>query len=303
MGSLMSLIARGLAWGGPAALGYFFNDIGDAVSKASPNTNVRDTSGKFTWWFVAIIAIAGGLALSMVLNMFKGKRGKLFMLTAFAYGVDYFCFSGNSGLPIIAAGILGTIPASSAGSFTIDYLPEIITFTIATTPSKFQIEMKDDGTVFNLDTDGITSLDSIGFVDAVATVYTFRVANGYVLKTATFNITNAQAAVLTIRGFSAGKGDVYNSYQASQAFANVEFTLKDFGFASFPDAIATDLFTVVWASGKSDNVNLAELQALLSSTQNNVVTAIDNRSQIVSAIKFTGATTQNVYYTKLKAVG
>lgn len=313
MGALFAWIVRGLAYAGPAAIGYFLNDLGTwaagLVTKVSPGTNVRDNSGGWAWWFLIPVIAVAGAGFLIVMNMLTGKR-KLFSLALLGCFVFDLAFGNVSGIHYVAAGILGTIPASSTDSFSIPFCPQIVILETADF-SALRIEVKDDGQVFNLDGTGILAMEDIGFTGADTTnnLHAFRVANGFVLKTTTFTATNTDVAARTIRGFSMaeasggpnGKG-LWTEFTQTQAFANVEFRLKNFSFAAFPSAALTDSFTVAWASGKSDNVNAAELRVLLATTQFNETIAIDNRAGIVSEIRFTGAAQQTVYYSKLKAV-
>lgn len=82
MGALFAWIVRGLAYAGPAAIGYFFNDLATWVAGLFPSTNVRDKSGNFAVWFVVSLFAIGGAVVLFVLKMFSGKK-KLFMLAAF----------------------------------------------------------------------------------------------------------------------------------------------------------------------------------------------------------------------------
>ena len=77
MGALIAWIVRGLAYAGPAAIGYFFNDFATWVSGLMPSTNVRDKSGNFAWWFVVALFAIGGAVVIFVLKMFGGKKIKI----------------------------------------------------------------------------------------------------------------------------------------------------------------------------------------------------------------------------------
>lgn len=77
MAALFAWIIRGVSYAGPAAIGYFFNDVATWVSSLMPTTNVRDKRGGFAWWFVMALFVALGAAVLMILKMFGGKKLKL----------------------------------------------------------------------------------------------------------------------------------------------------------------------------------------------------------------------------------
>lgn len=77
MGALIAWIIRGASYAGPAAIGYFFNDLATWVSGLIPNVNVQDKRGGFAWWFVAGLFIIAGAIVLFVLKMFGGKKFKL----------------------------------------------------------------------------------------------------------------------------------------------------------------------------------------------------------------------------------
>lgn len=77
MGALFAWIIRGLAYAGPAAIGYFFNDAATWVSGLFPSANVKDKSGNFAWWFVIALFTVGGAIVLVVLKMFGGRKLKI----------------------------------------------------------------------------------------------------------------------------------------------------------------------------------------------------------------------------------
>ena len=116
MGAIIAWIVRGLAYAGPAAIGYFFNDLATWVASLMPSTKVTDSAGRYSWWFVLSLAAIAGAAVLFVLNMFKGKKKSLFAIGAIAaLGLDYF-LGGMSSVEVITAGFIGTIAAASSAS-------------------------------------------------------------------------------------------------------------------------------------------------------------------------------------------
>lgn len=77
MGALFAWIMRGLAYAGPAAIGYFFNDAATWVASLFPSANVKDKSGNYVWWFVVAIFVAAGAVVLFVLKTIGGKKIKI----------------------------------------------------------------------------------------------------------------------------------------------------------------------------------------------------------------------------------
>jgi hypothetical protein len=77
MGAIFQLLLRGLQFGGPAAIGYFINDLGSWIAKATgTEAKVVDTkTGGWKWWYVFLIVIVAGVALIMVIKMVAGFAG------------------------------------------------------------------------------------------------------------------------------------------------------------------------------------------------------------------------------------
>jgi hypothetical protein len=75
MGAIIQWIVRGLAIGGPAAIGYFINDLGSWVANVTgTSAKVVDKSGRFAWWFILVIVAVAGAILFFVLRMLSGKK-------------------------------------------------------------------------------------------------------------------------------------------------------------------------------------------------------------------------------------
>jgi len=65
------------------SVGYFVNDVGDAVQQMffqkDPAT-VKKTSGEFKWWYIFLILIALGAVISLILyliqSLFPSKKSR-----------------------------------------------------------------------------------------------------------------------------------------------------------------------------------------------------------------------------------
>lgn len=58
-----------------AALGYFVNDVGDAVSSVTGTTG-RDENGKFKWWWILVILFGGAILIGLTLKFLIPKKYK-----------------------------------------------------------------------------------------------------------------------------------------------------------------------------------------------------------------------------------
>jgi hypothetical protein len=75
MAGLIAWLVRGIQWGGPAAIGYFINDLGAWVARTTnTDSKVRESSGGFKAWFIAAVAIAAGIVAYMISKILSGKR-------------------------------------------------------------------------------------------------------------------------------------------------------------------------------------------------------------------------------------
>lgn len=199
----------------------------------------------------------------------------------------------------------GSIAASSAGSFNITYVPQYIGFTIASSPTLFQINVQGDGVIFNLDATGSTAMKNIRFVGAFANQYVFQLANGLINgKNGTVNITNAAAAQLDIYAWSQMPGNMYMTYLTQKALGSSGIDLRKFAYAAFPSAGASDIFTLQYNTGITQQSYRNDLQYMLGYTQENVgsVYNFDNISpSLIDTITYTPTADQNIYVMQYQA--
>jgi len=201
---------------------------------------------------------------------------------------------------ITTAAFLGSIPASSAGSFTVSYLPQFIGFTATTVPTNFQIEVNGQPMVFSLDGAGLNSMTHIRQEARVANTFVFQLADGQISnRNAIFNITNAVASTLSIYGWSPVKqGANYFEYSRGTVLAGATVELADFAYLGFPSAGATDRFQVAYNDGAVDNLIRDEVNYNLGYFQGDLVSKYNfdnvNPSRI-TRVFFTGVAQQTFY--------
>lgn len=298
MGAIINWIIKGLQWGGPAAIGYFTNDLARWGAKVTGTEDkvVSDTGG-YKPWYIVLVSIVAGLVLMFALKMFSGRK-KLFFF-ALVFIADYAMGGNVSG--VIAASLLFSIAASVTDTKTIPYCPQFITWNIGTVPSSMKIEVAGDGVIFAIDGTGITNLNGVRLVGELpANTYLFEIANGFIQKNTSFTIANAHAGQLDVYGWSEGAGNGFVLHNQAKAFASASIEVDDFFYAAFPSAAATDTFTVTWSNGKTETMTRLELVSRLAYKQEVVSTRynIDNIQRQVKRIQFNGAADQAFYYTR-----
>lgn len=303
---MIGWLFKALQWGGPAALGYFFNDVATWISNVTGlGEKVRDQkTGGFAWWFVIVLSLILGLVVYVVASFLMPRRkGMRFFIGIL--GLISFAYDMHAGTGLVVAQLLGSIPASSSGVIRSNYCPEYIIFNIATVPTSFRIDVSGDGVVFSLDGTGITNLNGVRQVGALpANQYIFQISDGYIKKNTTLSITNAAVAQLDVYGFSDSMGTLYNLHLMAQAFQNQTYTFDNFFYAATPSAGATDLYTITFADGTTDVLTRIELETYLAYRQQVVTTRynIDNFNQSVKYVQFLPlAASQNVYWMRANA--
>jgi hypothetical protein len=211
----------------------------------------------------------------------------------------------------VAAGLLFSIAASATDTKSVSYCPEYIGFTIATVPTSFKIEVLGDGVVFSLDGTGLTNMNGIRLVGALAAnTYVFHIADGYIRKNANFSIVNATAAQLDIYGWSDSEGENFIVHEAAKAFANQDNEVPSpFIYAAFPSVNATDTFTVNWYNPKTRKVTnntmtrkelelyLAQVQQISDTRYN-----IDNHAGRILSVQLRPSADMSYYFTRAQAV-
>lgn len=304
MGQLIGWIVKGLQWGGPAAIGYFTNDIARWGAKVTGTEAkvVNDSGTGFKPWYIILVTAVAGAALFVGLKMFAGRK-KLFSLLALCAVLQYTI--GGPVMPenfdVLKGSLLFSIAASVTDTKSIPYCPQFITFNIGTVPTSLKIEIAGDGVIYSIDGTGLTNLNGIRLVGELpSNQYVYEIANGYIQKNASFTIANAHAGQLDVYGWSEQPGNGYVMHNQAKAFANASIEVDDFFYAAFPSAAATDNFTVTWSNGKTETLTRVELQMRLAYKQEVVATKynVDNIERTVKKIQFNGAADQAFYYTR-----
>lgn len=208
--------------------------------------------------------------------------------------------------PMIQQAVIwGSVAASVAGTFNITYIPQFISFTIASAPTSFQINVQGDGVIFNLDANGVTGMSNIRAVGVIGNTYMFQLADGLINgKNGTVTITNSAAATLNVNCWSKDVGSMYMVYATQNALTQSGIQLNKFAYAAFPSAAAADSFTLEYNSGITQVATRDDLNANLQWTQNQVTSRynIDNIAPaMMKKVTFIPVAAQNVYVMNYQA--
>lgn len=200
---------------------------------------------------------------------------------------------------ITLAILWGSIPASTAASFNITYVPQFIGFTVTSAPTSFQINVQGDGVVFNLDATGVTNMNGIRYLGIVSNQYVFQIADGLINgKNGTVTITNAAAAQLDIYAWSKQPGSFYYTYLTQNALLNSGVVINNFAYLALPSIAATDSVTIEYNNGVTQISTRPDLAYALGYKRNvnAAVYAIDNVAPAtVRQVTFIPGASQNVY--------
>lgn len=223
----------------------------------------------------------------------------------FLFSVAVLLFDADPQSGVLYSVLLGSIAASTTASFQTTFIPQFFAVSLSTVSTSFTINVNGDGVIFNLDGNGMNSLNKIRLVGSVSNLYVFQIADGLLTnKKATWTIANAVAAQIDVYGWSKVKnGGTYLTYNSQYALAGSGLQLDKFAFAGFPSAAAADLFTINYRDGLSDQPSRFEINSDLGYTQNVVASryGIDNFGQVIKNVNFVPVAAQSIYVCKYQA--
>lgn len=197
-------------------------------------------------------------------------------------------------------------------TFTLNYCPQFVGWIAGTGIKGLVVEVAGDGTICQLDEQGVASLEQAGRMGIVTNGALIPLANGLVSgKTTTIKITNSAAQTPDIFAFSLGRGDLYVQSLTQKALALSGTNLKDAFLMAFPNSGDSDRFTVTMQDelGRDTNqeLNRVELQLFLATKSavqndaNDYVFANDDREMRV--MNFIPQADQNIYLQRFALIG
>lgn len=304
MGTLIPWLLNAVRFAGPAAIGYFFNDLATAVGKVLPTSvKTTDETGKPKAWFVVAVMLIGGLIVYLVVRMLSGKKGKMFGL--FLVGLALSFVPGASALDLVSATALVTLTTGAAVVSTANttFVPRVFFYAAATQLTGIKITVQGDGVIFDSDANGLTHCGLNRIYGQVTNNYTFRIANGLIQnKNVLWEFTNSAAQTPVIYYDSditppAGERMYLQLLRQTALIGGTDFV--DFATLSFPSMAAADYCNILYDDGtQQSNVNRLDLQAFLQFTQNIVNTPlyqIDNYARRVKKVNIQVAANQTAY--------
>lgn len=195
--------------------------------------------------------------------------------------------------------LIGTIAASTSTTIDLNYCPEVIYFETATVPTELTVVTKGDGVVKKLDGNGITAEANLFQIGLNANSYQIRLTDGWLDKITAITIANATATPISVYGRSENKGSVYFTSFQQKTFAGQSTELTDFSYVGFPSGASSDVMQVTYRSGFTEDIKIAELDAIVGQASNQVRQGLPNFDQSVRKVNFTPNADQNVYIISL----
>jgi len=312
MGALMTWLVRGVVYGVPVIMSYFFTDTVNAVVAKLPagaQKTVADSKGNVAWWFIVVIGLVLGGITFLVIKLLSGKRGKkvfslvLGSLCLLQLGLDFRLVS--FGLMCGTALVTLTTGAAVVTSVNLTYLPKRLFYAAATQLTGIKITVQGDGVLFDSDANGLTHVGLNRIIGQVTNNYIINLANGLIKnKNVLYEFTNsgAQTPVVYIDSDNTpdNSGETPLFLQMMKVPVFVGGTdYSDFATMSLPSLAAGDSVSILYADGTvQSNMNRLDLQTLLGYTQNVVNTplyTIDNFDQKIRRVTVTALAAQTGY--------
>ena len=199
---------------------------------------------------------------------------------------------------------LGTIAGASTGTIQLTYLPQFITFSIATVPNSIRISVLGRGVVVDLDSAGITQLNGFEQNGLPANRYTFALADGIIKdKNVEITIDNADAAALDVYGWSKNEAANFFAYQRQTILANSGVKFNKFAALAIASPGTSDSFRITYQSGVVDDVTLNELLADVGYYQYNTgVYLINNLDQRIKDVTIIPTAQRTAYLMRFDPV-
>lgn len=240
------------------------------------------------------------------IKMYVGLKDPSVILILLVAGFALVSFdSAAAGATLAVA--LGTLTTGAAvvSTFNSTYVPKYFFYTAATQLTGVKITVQGDGVIFDSDANGLNHVGVSRIAGQVTNSYMIRIANGLITgKNVIWEFTNsaAQTPVIYVNSDNdSGKtqnGPMYLQFLRQVVLANSGQDFTKFATLSFPSAAATDVFNILYNDGTQQQMNRADLQALLSYQQNVVNTpvyTIDNYAQTIDRVNALVAAQQTAY--------
>jgi len=308
---MFQAIVAALRFAGPAAIGYFINDVFGAVSKFWTSLNPFTTDGEGNDVVKPILAvvyfIVAGLLIVIVIGFLQGKKSlkKILMGISIA-GIFYSWIHPSLAGVHEYAQVLFTLTTGSAilTQQNSTYVPKYFWYTAATQLTEVKLTVQGDGVVFDIDSNGLSQIGVIRLLGNVTNTYLYRLANGLVpQKNVVWEITNSAAQTPNIyvsTDQSQPKGSLVYLQAIRQPIVGPGGTdITNFATLSLPSLAAADYINILYSDGtQQSNMTRADIQSMLQLSQNVVNTpvyVIDNYGKRIVKASCQVGTTQTGY--------
>lgn len=200
--------------------------------------------------------------------------------------------------------IIGTIPASSAASITLTYVPEYLFFTASLGPNQLRVTALGDGVICDLDGNGISALNGIDQVSRVPNGFLLRLSDGIIKgKNVEITMSNAMATPLTVMAFSERQGVEYVQSLRQAILANSGVEFRDFAVLALPSLVDNDTVDVLYRDGTNQRFTRQELNAMQQQASwNNTSHVLENLDGRIKSVNVIAASAQTAYVMRFTPV-
>lgn len=201
------------------------------------------------------------------------------------------------GILITAAGVETTI--------TLNYCPQYVSFIAGTQLQKLVVTVEGDGTVCDLDADGLDGIGNINRFGAVADSFIIPLADGLLTdKVTTLVFTNSAAQTPNIYAWSTAIGAQYVKSYQTVVLANSAQDVVDFAYLVIKDSVAADIMQASYDNGINQRFEDVELKAMGSLQQNGLGSFfINNLEGLYKKFNINPSTNRTIYTVRYMAVG
>jgi len=306
MGRILVYLLQAVKWAGPAAIGYFFNDLATQVGKVIPaSVPTKNADGTPKPWFVVAVFLIGGLIAYGVYRILAGKKAGKLMAWVIGAAVTSlpFLFPGPDGVLFGIVLVTLTTGAAVVTPANTTFVPRFFFYAAATQLTGVKITVQGDGVIFDSDANGLTHCGVTRLFGQVTNTYLFRIANGFIGgKNVIWEFTNSAAQTPVVyydSDITPAQGERKYLQLLRQAALIGGTDFDDFATVSFPSMAAADYANVLYDDGtQQSGMTRADIQAMLAFTQNVVNTPIyqiDNFGSRIKKVNFQAVATQTAY--------
>ena len=191
--------------------------------------------------------------------------------------------------------------------FQLPYCPAAIHYNAGTQLQKLEVNVQGDGTVCNLDADGLSAIALQNRVTGDQGNTIIPLADGLVNKNTEIVFTNSAAQTPDVFQYSRKKGSFYIQSGIDTIFAGSGKTIVDFAVLMLPNFVDADRLDITYRDGFTQEMFPADLR-LMNSFENQILATkfdfyINNVQQIIKSVNFIPNAQQSVYFYKFRNIG